>query len=144
MWTAVEAVGLSIMTDAACLAKNPEKGLDKQTCAQTLCCRVLTCGVGVAALDILEGAAAVDDEVFSPSAEVDEVQGAEEESLYDKVPVTDGIHGVRANPTKEAQLLCNELPVNSKRVACQCTCKHTVTILLAPHVHLAYRHKCCM
>lgn len=85
----------------------------------------LTCSVGVAALHILEGAAAVDDEIFSPSAEMHKVQGAEEEGLYDKVSVTDSIHGVGAHPPKEAQLLSDELPVHPKGVACQCTCRWT-------------------
>lgn len=85
----------------------------------------LTCGVGVAALHVLERATAVDDEVLSPSTEMHKVQGAEEEGLDDKVSVTDSIHGVGAHPAKEAQLLSNELPVHSKGVACQCTCKWT-------------------
>ena len=101
----------------------------------------LTCGIGIAALNILEGSAAVDDEVFGPSAEVDKVQGAEEQRLYDKVPVTDSVHGVGAHPTKEAQLLCNELPVNSKGVACQCTCQQTkvTTPSSAANIDLAQR-----
>ena len=82
----------------------------------------LACGIGVAALHILEGTAAVDDEVLSPSAEVHQVQGAEEECLYNKVPVTDCVHGVGAHSTIEAQLFCNELPVHTKGVACQSTC----------------------
>ena len=52
----------------------------------------LTCCIGVTALHIFEGAAAVYDEVLCPSAEVHQVQGAEEERLYHKVSVTDCVH----------------------------------------------------
>ena len=85
----------------------------------------ITCGIGITALHIFEGAAAVDDEVLGPSAEVHQVQAAEEQSLNDKVSVADCIHGVRAHSTKEAQLLSNELPVYPKRVAGQCPCHQT-------------------
>ena len=61
-----------------------------------------TCGIGIAALNILEGTTAVDDKVFSPSAEVYKVQGAEEQRLYDKVSVADSVHGVGAHPAEEA------------------------------------------
>ena len=51
------------------------RSLEHQIC-ERLHCRVtrvvrsLTCGIGIAALHILERAAAVDDEVFCPSAEM--------------------------------------------------------------------------
>ena len=85
----------------------------------------LTCGIGVAALHILECAAAVDDQVLGPSAEMHKVQGAEEEGLYDKVSVADSVHGVGAHPAKEPQLLSYGLPVHPKGIACQRTCKWT-------------------
>ena len=83
-----------------------------------------TCGVGIAALNILEGTTAVDDQVFSPSAKVYKVQGAEEERLHNKVSVADSIHGVWAYPAKETQLSGNELTVYAKWIASKRTCKH--------------------
>ena len=50
------------------------------------------------------------------------MQSSEEECLHHKIPVTDGIHGVGADPTVEAQLLSNELAVHPKRVSCQSPC----------------------
>lgn len=88
---------------------------------------LLTCGIGVAALYILERPTAVNDEVFSPSTEMHKVQRAEEEGLDDKVSVTDSIHGVWAHSAIKAQLLSNELPVYPKGIASQCACKWTPT-----------------
>ena len=92
-----------------------------QQCCQRLRSK-LTCCIGITALHIFEGAAAVDDQVLCPSAEVGQVQSSEEERFHHKVPVTDGIHGVGADPPVEAQLLSDELAVHPKRVACQCSC----------------------
>lgn len=61
-----------------------------------------TCGIGIAALNILEGTTAVDDQVFRPSAEVYKVQGAEEQRLHNKVSVADSVHGVGTHPAEEA------------------------------------------
>lgn len=91
---------------------------------------LLTCGIGVAALYILEGATAVNDQVFGPSTEMHKVQRAEEEGLDDKVSVTDSIHGVGAHSAIEAQLLSNELPVYPKGIASQCACKSTATLII--------------
>lgn len=82
-----------------------------------------TCRIGITALHILEGPAAVDDQVLRPSAEMCEVEGSEEEGFHHKVSVTDSVHGVGAHPTIEAQLLGNKLPVHPKGVPCQCSCR---------------------
>lgn len=62
----------------------------------------LTCGISIIALHILECPAAVDDQVLCPSAEVRQMECSKEEGLDHKVPVTDSVHGVGADPAVEA------------------------------------------
>ena len=62
----------------------------------------LTCCIRITALHVFECTTAVDDEIFCPSAEMHQVQGAEEQGLHNKVPVTDCIHGVWADSSIEA------------------------------------------
>ena len=90
-----------------------------------------TCGIGIAALHKLELAAAVDDEILSPTAEVHKVRGSRKEGLQDKVPIADGVHGVWADPSDEAKILGQCLPVHSEWVPCQSTC--------TPATHMSHR-----